>query len=348
MRKLATIRRIKELRHIINADVIELATIDGWQVVVKRGEFAVGDLCVYFEIDSFLPICSKYEFLRKSSYRKMGNEEGFRLRTVKLRKQISQGLALPLSVFNDEPLLSTWELGSDVTEQLEVKKWDPPLPACLGGYVRGTFPSWIQKTDQERIQNLWDTYSVQYHDEEFEATIKLDGISMTVYFNKELGEYGVCQRNLDMKETENNTMWKVAHQMGLIERLVTYDRSIAIQGELVGPGVNGNKEKVGNHHLFVFDIYDINNHRYFNSKDRLRIISDLGLSVGDVHTPILETFKPFQRFSSIDQLLEYAQGPSIYALQREGVVFKQITCDPSMSPISFKAISNKFLLKHKE
>jgi len=159
MRKLATIRRVKEILSIENSDNICLAKIDGWQVVVRKGEFSPGSLCVYFEIDSYLPIEERYEFLRKSSYKKLENirgrrNEGFRLKTIKLRGMLSQGLAMPLSAFPDlEILLAGMSLheGDNVTDLLKVELYEPPVPACIAGEVKGAFPSFIRKTDEERI-----------------------------------------------------------------------------------------------------------------------------------------------------------------------------------------------------
>jgi len=99
-RKLATIRKISKLTPIEGADKIELATVDGWNVIVAKDVgHQVGDLVVYCEVDSFLPIKPEFEFLRKSSYRKLADgSEGFRLKTMKMRNVISNGLILPLSI----------------------------------------------------------------------------------------------------------------------------------------------------------------------------------------------------------------------------------------------------------
>jgi hypothetical protein len=152
-RNLATIRRIKEINPIEGADAIELAVVDGWQVVVaKNVGHQVGDLVVYCEIDSFLPIESEFEFLRKSSYKKMGDQEGFRLKTIKLRGQISQGLILPYSVIPIAQFATAADLpeGMDVSEMLGIVKYEPPIPAHLAGKVKGSFPSFLRKTDEER------------------------------------------------------------------------------------------------------------------------------------------------------------------------------------------------------
>lgn len=92
MRKLATIREIKDIQPIEGADRIEVATVDGWQVVIKKGEFKVGDKIIYIEIDSIVPEREEFEFLR---------DRKFRVRTIKLRKQISQGLIMPLSILGN-------------------------------------------------------------------------------------------------------------------------------------------------------------------------------------------------------------------------------------------------------
>lgn len=166
-RKLASIRKIAEIMPIPGADKIELVQVDGWSVVAKKGDFQVGDTCVYFEIDSFLPVRPEFEFLRNGCYREHPDLGlGFRLRTVKLRGQISQGLVLPISILNNFGSLdneSAWvnENGSypnvegqDLTDYIGVKKWESPIPAQLAGQVRGNFPSFIPKTDQERVQNI--------------------------------------------------------------------------------------------------------------------------------------------------------------------------------------------------
>jgi RNA ligase (TIGR02306 family) len=149
-RKLASIRIISDLRPIEGADKIELAIVDGWKVVVAKDVgHKVGDKVIYCEIDSFLPIKPEFEFLRKSSYKKMADgSEGFRLRTVKLRGQVSQGLILPLSLINYTNL--DFKVGMDVTMMLGINKYEPPIPAELAGKVKGLFPSFIPKTDEVR------------------------------------------------------------------------------------------------------------------------------------------------------------------------------------------------------
>jgi len=148
MRKLATIEKIIDLQPIKNSDFLERATIKGWQLVVKKGEFSTGDFCVYFEVDSILPIRPEFEFLRKNCWNSRYN--GFRIRTVKLRGQISQGIAFPLSILGDRNL-SVLNEGYDLTEELGIQKYVPEIPSCLSGTVEGLFPNFIPKTDEERV-----------------------------------------------------------------------------------------------------------------------------------------------------------------------------------------------------
>ena len=151
MRKLASIQRIWQIEPIEGADRIELAHVLGWQCVVNKGQFQPMDLAVYFEVDSFLPVREEFEFMRASSYRKtdiMG--EGFRLRTMKFRGQISQGLLLPVGMFPEIP--EEAELGMDVTEILGVRKWEIEERISTGGTMIGTLPYDIPHTDEPGIR----------------------------------------------------------------------------------------------------------------------------------------------------------------------------------------------------
>lgn len=354
MRKLATIRRIADIQPIEGADAIMVATIDGWKVVVKKDEFKVGDLCVYFEIDSVLPVREEFEFLRKSSFVKKDwlvsesnpEGEGFRLKTIRLRGQISQGLVVPINVFFEGDDRGN-PVGEDVTDLLGVVKWDPPVPATLAGRVKGNFPSFIPKTDQERIQNISADQLAAYADHDFEVTVKLDGSSMTV-FSKD-GYVGVCSRNLelDWEKDPNTTFASVLVETALPEILPTFG-NYAIQGELMGPGIQGNRENMKDHKLYVFDIYDIDAGRYFNSEERFDLVHRIQMIQEERNVMRIEhcphgliNFKVKAATFTVDELLALAEGPSIVNPIREGLVFKSIQ-DPMFS---FKAISNKFLLK---
>jgi RNA ligase (TIGR02306 family) len=161
MRRLATVQQIAELLPIEGADAIEVAKINGWNVVVKKGDFKVDEMVVFCEVDSFLPIQPEYEFLRKSSYKKMSDgTEGFRLRTIRLRGQLSQGLLINYQVLisklppDENGHVNLPDVGEDVTKIMGIIKYEPPIPACLAGQMKGNFPGFLNKTDEERVQNI--------------------------------------------------------------------------------------------------------------------------------------------------------------------------------------------------
>lgn len=336
MRKLATVRKIKQIKEHPNADRLELAIVDGWQCIIEKGRYKTGEKVIYCEIDSFLPIKEEFEFLRKSSYKKMGGHEGFRLKTIRLRGELSQGLILPLSLLLPE---SNFEIGQDVTEMLGIQKYEPPIPAQLVGEIVGYFPSFIKKTDEERVQNLPDLSFFEKRD--WYISEKLDGTSCTIFFNK--GEFGVCSRNLQLKEDLNNTYWKIAKKYSLKEKMQILNDSeetnFAIQGEIVGEGIQGNKYNIKGQDFFVFNIFDIDIQEYVSKDDMEYIAGQLGLKIVPRVNEILVDF-------NVDSLLKMADGKSVLNKDtwREGLVF--VSDYPNR--VSFKVISNKFLEKEKD
>lgn len=338
-RKLASIQKILNISPIEGADAIEVATVNSWKVVVKKGEFKVNDFVVYCEIDSLLPIKEEYEFLRKSSYKKqVDGTEGFRLRTIKLRGQVSQGLILPTSVIED--YLYFLLEGDDVSERLGIIKYDPAIPAELSGLMKGNFPSFLNKTDEERIQNLTRWYNNYRDNHDFVATEKLDGSSATFYYNN--GEFGVCSRNIDLLETEGNTFWKAARDMKLEEKMKIFNINIALQGELIGEGIQGNPYKIKGHKVMFFNAFDIDKQEYYDF-DSFRRIIELDFNLETVPVIYQNMVLP----ETIDELVKMAEGKSQLNkdTEREGLVFR--TQDDIKPRISFKAISNKFLLNEK-
>lgn len=337
-RKLVTIRKVAEVLPIEGADVIELVKIDGWQCVVKKGEFAVGDFAVYFEIDSFIPFdefdnATRFDFLAKNKIIWNG-KEGVRIKTIRLRGQISQGLALPIGPeLGGDFSIAAFEQQEDISSVFGVEKWEPVIPAQLAGKIRGHFPGFLRKTDQERIQNIYDEVAARH--DIYEVTLKMDGSSMTVYRHD--GVFGVCSRNLDLVETDDNAFWQVARKLGIEERMIElgYD-NIAIQGELMGPGVQGNRERLSELTFYMFDAYDITTGSYFAPAFRRTLADELNIN----HVPIVEYAMPM--VVSLEQLLQYAEGPSMVADVREGLVWKSID-NPNFS---WKVISNAYLIKH--
>lgn len=343
MRKLVTVRAVDAIRPIPGADAIECAVVEGWTVVIKKGEFAVGDRCVFFEIDAFLPLDDpRFAFLEKAAIT-WNAQRGVRLRTMKLRGQISQGLILPLSQFSEIDALALADPAlrqRDWAELLGIGKWEPVIPACLSGEVEGVFPSFIAKTDQERIQNLPEVLASR-DGHAFEVTVKLDGSSMTVFHNA--GALGVCGRNWQLSETAGNSLWRVARQDRLLEALAALGRNLALQGEIIGDGIQGNPEKLRGQEFHVFDVFDIDRGSYCGMEERAAVIDALRALGTTVRTvPLLEVITIDRFGGSMAEVLAYAEGPSLNPdTTREGLVFKRLD-----GQLSFKAISNRYLLKH--
>jgi RNA ligase (TIGR02306 family) len=344
MRKLASVRRIDEIRPIEGADAIEAAVVGGWVVVVKKSEFTAGDLAVYLEIDSFVPT-ELAPFLTKPGHfpKEFNGVKGERLRTVKLRGQVSQGLLLKVGeCFGATVTLSASDAtpyteGDDVSEALGIQKWEAPIPAQLAGQVRGNFPGFISKTDQERIQNLTAELREWQDNPKFtwEVTEKLDGSSMTVYVRDE--EEGVCSRNLDLKRDEANSYWAVAIKLELIAKIRSTGRNLALQGELIGEGIQKNPYNIRGQDFRLFDIFDIDRGDYVSPAERRTIAAELGIT----HVPVIATELVITEF--VQGLLAMAEGKSVLnnKTEREGFVFK---CNTFGGP-TFKIISNRFLIK---
>jgi len=237
-------------------------------------------------------------------------------------------------------------IDDDFTDILGVKKYEKRLSANLSGFARGNFPSFIPKTDQERIQNLSKNFPKWVADEAiYEMTEKLDGTSCTIYKNSILLEedkeaLGVCSRNLDLKETEGNVYWDIAKKYDIHAILLRDGRNLAIQGEIIGEGIQGNQYKLPDRQFFVFDIYDIDNKEYFDAHDRQEFCKINNLQ----HVPVVNSRYMFEVNNVIDAI-PLADGPSaLNGTPREGLVFKSLR-----NPVdSFKIISNKWLMKYDE
>lgn len=351
MRQLATLRTVSALIPIAGADKIELAKIDGWQCVVKKGEFKVGEAGVYFEIDSQLPANdARFAFLSKGKV-----VEHFRIKTIRLKGQLSQGLLLPMEML-DKREMDRLASGETLDVILGVSKYEPPVP--IGGKQKGTFPTHlVPKTDQERIQNIPDVLN-GCKVTDFEVTEKLDGTSCTIWMHlsqddpkiaevnledqQSIDQWkniscGVASRNWEMQKDDSNVYAAMCKKYDLQSKFWNLGRNIAIQGEIIGPGVQGNKYKLAEQDFYVFDIYDIDAKKYLGSSERLQLVELLQLK----HVPIL-TFDAHTDMT-LDSVLSIADGPSQlnHSVEREGLVFK--ANDGSKS---FKAISNQWLLKY--
>jgi RNA ligase (TIGR02306 family) len=340
MRKLATVQTISDIQPIPDADRIEVVTILGWKVVIRKGEFNVGDKCIYFEIDSIIPIEPWSQFLEDKN--KPG--QPVRLRTVKLRKQISQGLAVPFEILENYvgARYKTFDVGADVTEVIGITKYEPPIPAHLAGQVRGIFPALIPKTDETRIQSEPDLID-EFHGEETAWTIKMDGTSGT-FANIE-GDHHVCSRNLSLKDDGKNTYWAMYHKYNLKEVLDDAG-DFAIQGEVCGEGIQKNRMGLKGQDLFVFNVYDIRANRFLGFYEFIDFCERYNLQTVPVHQVVIFSCP------SVDALVEEAcecHYPN--GALGEGYVIRPVVerySNVLRSRASFKVINNKYLTKHGE
>lgn len=369
-RKLASIQKIKAIKPIEGADRIECVQILNWDCVAKKGEYEVGDMVVYFEIDSLLPDIPLLEWLKGSSWSQKLNK--YKISTHKFRNQISQGLVIPISQAVEmydqiNPDLADTNLpieimtpieGTDLTELLKIEKYEPPVSnGPLGDIIHHEW--YVPKTDEERIQvcaqDVLPKY-VESEQDDWYATIKLDGTSCTVGLFDDgflIGGRNQWYKGPNMyTETVNkdNTMKLKLEGYKAINGLY-----VVFQGELCGPGIQGNKLGLKEKEWFVFNVYISKTGTYdsYTKVDigtMVDICGDFGLRV----VPIVATANKFDFKENTDidiiveNLLKYADtfkyrnyfedaSPNQIA---EGLVFRM----NDMSN-SFKVISNKFLLK---
>ena len=353
MRKLASIQQIAGLHPIEGKDRIELAQVLGWYVIVKKGEFKEGDLGVFFEIDSFLPKIPEFEFLKKSTM--FLDKEGYRIKTMKMAGVISQGLMLPLSHFSIS-LPTTKD--TDVSDRLNVIKYDTELLSNKNNAIfektsTNNFPSFLRKSDQTRIQSL-PMFFTQYKDELFEETLKLDGSSCTMYktmvvdtslwgriksffgINTEYEEFGVCSRNINLKRS-NSQFWEAAIKYNVEAELPI---GYAVQGELIAPNIQSNNENTTCVEYYVYDVFNIKTQEYLTPIERDIFINTYMKSIK--HVPVIGVSQPLTK--TLDELLKSVEGPSMYPNTiSEGRVYKSM----KYPNVSFKVISNEYLLKEK-
>jgi len=334
-RALASITRITELAPIAGADRIELARVAGWQCVVKKGEFKVGELAVYLEIDAVPPDREAFAWLwQQKNQPPLARPEKFRIRTLRLRGTLSQGLLLPLAQAG-----VTGNEGDDVTQQLGVSKYEPPAPSGMGDW-RAPFPSLVPKTDELRVQAAPQLLE-ELKGQPFMATVKMDGTSST--FVMVDGELHACGRNHSIAEGEN-LYWYIAKKHRLAEVLA--GSSLAIQGEIVGPGVQGNPVGAKDKSLFVFNLYDTRTGEHLGDPELRKFCAQHGL------TPVPIAFQGERFDETVDSLLQKAEGTYEGTTnQREGIVIRPIA--PLRSTVlggrlSFKAISNRYLLDERD
>lgn len=329
-RKLASIQTISSLDAIEGAERIVKARVMGWDVVVKKDEFEVGSKCVFVEVDGVLPDGQPWaEFMR---------DRKFRVKTIRLKKVLSQGLVLPLSILPP----GDYNLEDDVTEVLGITKYEPPQHN--GGFhlgnSAGNFPHYIPKTDEIRIQSCLRCLD-ELRGHPYYITLKCDGTSST--FSKYQGEFLASSRNWAKKEDDKNVYWKMVYKYDLANKV---PEGFAIQGEIIGPGIQSNRLMLADTDLRVFTIYDIESRRRVEFQQLVQMCQDLSLPM----VPVLEEGDVFDY--TLEQLLEFTKGKYEGTNNhREGIVVRpkvNIYSEKLQGPLSFKCINNDYLLKYGE
>ena len=374
-RKLVTIQKIDKLSKIPNADRIEVANILGWHVVVRKGEFKEGNLCVFFEVDSLLPVLPCFDFLKDTGIKTILGEDqkehsGYRLKTIKLKKQVSQGLALPISI-----LTKKHKEGDDVTKELGVIKYEryiiqnntpatripvvfpnwipvkigmfikihwPKLAVKLWGSNLKPFPSFIPKTDEIRLQTVPKVLD-RHKNKKFFITEKIDGSSLTFFHNN--GKMGVCSRKIWYPRDTTNQFWKAIIDLNIEEKFKKLG-NYALQGELVGESIQCNKLLIKGQRVYFFNVYNISTGKYLSYKEFIAFCKNLGVET----VPILDN--NFELKNTVDEMVEYATKKSVINKNTwaEGIVVRPLeeTQDKDLGRLSFKIVNPQFLLKYGE
>lgn len=350
-RVLVSVKPISEIKPIPDADKIELATIDGgWGVVVRKGEFSPGDLCVYHEIDSILPVgVEAYDFLTKG-------KKPYRLRTARLRGQISQGLALPFSAFKPSEIPSEELLGVDfdLTELLGVQLYEDPLPKELEDIATGRFPFFIKKVMPTRIQNCFG--KLQYNtSHDFEITRKLDGSYLAVW-NQD-GNIGLATKRVAYDITKPSLYRNVLKQTGWLDAMQLPEaRNLAVMGEIAGEGIRKNRQMLSGQNFYVFDLFDIAQQRYLNPKERTAMLVKLIDAVGNpdkfepLHVPFINSKIQLESLglNSVSDALDWVETFNKTRLDQKGRATVEGVVLTSYNDPTFKVkiISNQYLLDH--
>jgi RNA ligase (TIGR02306 family) len=331
-RKLVSIQEVIAVEPIAGADHIALARVMGWTVVIKKGELAPGDRCVFFEIDSVLPDGPKWaEFLRP---------RGFRVRTMKLRGVLSQGLALPVSILDGE----VPAIGVDVRDRLGVTKHEPVLPDRRE--LAGPFPAAVPKTDEIRLQSALGVLE-EIAGRDFFVTTKLDGSSATYFRSRGEPAFTACSRNWALHRG-GNAVWRAAERYRLEEVL---GEDIAVQGELCGPGIHRNRLGLSELDLFIFSVYDARRRAFLGFADFVRFCAEHRLTTVPIER-VVSGAAARDYVHTLDGWLEQARGTYHGTSQRkEGIVVRtleEISSSALGGRMSFKVINNDFLLKDED
>jgi len=264
--------------------------------------------------------------------------EGFRLKTIRFRGQISQGLILPLSIL---PEGREYQIGDDVSEVLGIRKWEVADKVTSSGTAVGEMPFGIPKTDEMRVQSFPELID-EFKRYPYYISTKMDGTSVTMYWND--GRFGVCGRNYEYANDGKCAFWEYAVRHRIEEKLRSGRiRNVAVQGEFCGNGIQNNRLKLQHPEWYVFTVIDLESHRRLGLKQMQTFCSTLQLNM----VPVEETGETFP-YGTVEQLIERAKGKYSSGMNKEGIVIRPVEpvySDILSASLSMKVLNNDYLLK---
>lgn len=340
MRKLASIQRVWRLDSIPGADNIEIARVLGWTCVVRKGQFHLMDLAVYFEVDSFLPVRKELEFLRTSSYKRGdGMGEGFKIREMKFKGQVSQGLLLPLSLFPEIPQHPA--AGDDVTALLGVRKWEEEEKVTIGGTILGPLPYDVPRADEVRIQAQPELLD-EFQGLDYYISTKMNGSTHSVSLDED--GFHVTGHNYEYKNDGKSDFYRFIRKLGLEMKMrdFAYEsgiRELTVQGEFCGPGIQHNCLHLTKPEWYVFTV------RENGERDGLERMLSACHFLGLQSVPVEEIGNDLpSKYQTIEKLTERAAGKYKSGEKKAGIVIRPV--EPVYSellggPLSFKVVNNK-------
>jgi len=356
-RDLASIQKITAIEPIKGKDRIVYATIQGWHVIVGKDDFKVGDLVIYVQYDTVLPVCGEFEFLRPRCY--SSKYDGFRIRNMKMAGVYSEGIVFPLEILSDNLPIESLDEGFDVSEILDVQRYDPellkevekaknsknPIYKWLMRYKwfrkfvmsrkpSGGYPETIHKSDEKNIQTQFGR--LKDKNIPFYLTEKLEGQSATYEVTKK-GKFRVYSHNVFLNKPGNSTWGRIAVKFNIEKLMKRYMKewkikSLAIQGEIIGPGIQRNIYKLDDLDFYIFNVrdtdlqldFDLNNLQVFEADTKIKIVPMLSYN--------------HYMFETSDEILKNADGYSVLNsnTRREGIVWR---AHHASGKLSFKAKS---------
>lgn len=356
-RKLASIQTISKIIETPVFDNLEQVCILGWYALVKKNEFKVGQKVIYIEYDSILPSdVPTFQFMESRK---------FKVKTLKMRGIVSQGLVFPISLLNEfdlsENIIDNLQEGDDVTDVLRIIKYEVPENQRIQFSKVRNFPPFIPKTDEMRLQSVPKVLNELYKDHSYYVSVKEDGSSATYYVKHDYKDsdihFGVCSRNIESNEKDlSNAYWKIAEKFNLENKLksfaINHGLELAIQGEIGGPGMNGSgvfKNPMGYTELEfkIFNIFDITNQKYLSFYQMKNILAIL-----DLADQLVQIIEVSNIEHTVDEWIEFAKTVKYPASDKpaEGIVIRPtetIWSNVLKDRLSFKVINNNFLIQEK-